>query len=151
MQYARLLYTFKWPRALAIYGICHPLATNCPASAINLAHKNVISLPSLPPKRVAAAHYFQLRLYISIYINIWILFTVAATKYATIGGTVVVVVELTCTEYLAAAVATGRELRIVAVATIDLIGLRSKLLVDQIQIAFEAEETGLVPVLVFVR
>lgn len=77
------------------------------------------------------------------------LFTVAATKYATIGGTVVS--ALTCTEHLAAAVATGRKLRIVAVATVDLIGLRSELLVDQVQIAFEAEETGLVPVLVFVR
>lgn len=57
---------------------------------------------------------------------------------------------LTCTEHFAAAIATRGELRVVAVAAVDLVGLGAKLLVHQIQIAFEAQETGLVPVLVFV-
>lgn len=57
---------------------------------------------------------------------------------------------LTCTEHFAAAIATRGKLRVVAVAAVDLVGLGAKLLVHQIQIAFKAQETGLVPVLVFV-
>lgn len=57
---------------------------------------------------------------------------------------------LTCAKNFAAAIATGRKLGIVAVATVDLIRLGPELLVHQRQVALEAQEAGLVPVLVFV-
>lgn len=58
--------------------------------------------------------------------------------------------SLTCTKHFAAAIATRGELRVIAIAAVDLVGLGAKLLVHQIQIAFEAQEARLVPVLVFV-
>lgn len=53
-------------------------------------------------------------------------------------------------EDLAAAVASGRELGIVAIAAVDLVGLRAELLVDERYAALVAQEARLVPVLVFV-
>jgi len=57
---------------------------------------------------------------------------------------------LTCAKNFTATIATGRKLGIVAVSAVDLIRLSSELLVHQRQMALEAQETGLVPVLVFV-
>lgn len=54
-------------------------------------------------------------------------------------------------EYLAAAITAASELRIVAVAAVDLVKLGAELLVHQRDAALGAEETGLVPMLVFVR
>lgn len=56
-----------------------------------------------------------------------------------------------CTEDLAASVASRSELGVVAVAAIDFLRLRSELLVDEGHSAFAAQEAGLVPVFVFVR
>jgi hypothetical protein len=57
---------------------------------------------------------------------------------------------LTSTENFAAAVASRCELRVVAVAAVDLVGLRSELLVDERHAAHIAQEASFVPVLVFV-
>jgi hypothetical protein len=54
------------------------------------------------------------------------------------------------TEHFAASVASGCELRVVTVATVNLIGLRAKLLVNQRDTTHIAEEASLMPVLVFV-
>jgi hypothetical protein len=57
---------------------------------------------------------------------------------------------LTGSEDFAAAIAAGSELRVIAVATVDLIGLGAELLVHQGDTALVAQEAGLMPVLVFV-
>jgi hypothetical protein len=58
--------------------------------------------------------------------------------------------SLTCSENLAASIATGRELGIVAVAAVDFVRLGAELLVHQGHSALAAQEARLVPVLVFV-
>jgi hypothetical protein len=57
---------------------------------------------------------------------------------------------LTGSEDFSAAIAAGSELCVIAVATVDLIGLGAELLVHQGDTAFVAQEAGLMPVLVFV-
>jgi hypothetical protein len=57
---------------------------------------------------------------------------------------------LTGSENFSAAIAAGSELRVIAVATVDLIGLGAELLVHQGDTALVAQEAGLMPVLVFV-
>lgn len=58
---------------------------------------------------------------------------------------------LTGAENLATAVTARRELRVVAVAAVDLVGLGAELLVDQRHAAFVAQEARLVPVFLLVR
>lgn len=58
---------------------------------------------------------------------------------------------LTSTENLAATVTARRELRVVAIAAVDLVGLGAELLVDQRHAAFVAQEARLVPVFLLVR
>ena len=58
--------------------------------------------------------------------------------------------ELTGAEDLAAAVAAGGELGVVAGAAVDVLRLRAELLVHQRHAALVAQETRLVPVLVLV-
>jgi len=57
---------------------------------------------------------------------------------------------LTGSEDLATAIAAGSELRVIAVATVDLIGLGAELLVHKGHTTLVAQEAGLMPVLVFV-
>jgi hypothetical protein len=57
---------------------------------------------------------------------------------------------LTGSEDFPAAIAAGSELRVIAIATVDLIGLGAELLVHQGDPALVAQEAGLMPVLVFV-
>jgi hypothetical protein len=58
--------------------------------------------------------------------------------------------SLTCSENLAASIAAGRELGIVAVAAVDFVRLGAELLVHQGHSALAAQEARLMPVLVFV-
>lgn len=53
-------------------------------------------------------------------------------------------------EDFSAAIAAGSELCIIAVATVDLIGLGAELLIHQGDTTLVAQEAGLMPVLVFV-
>lgn len=62
-----------------------------------------------------------------------------------------VMCELTGAENLAATVTARRELRVVAVAAVDLVGLGAELLVHQRHTALVAQEARLVPVLLLVR
>jgi hypothetical protein len=57
---------------------------------------------------------------------------------------------LTGTENFTASVAAGSELGIVAVSTVDLIGFRAKLLVDQRDATHLAQEASFMPMFVFV-
>lgn len=57
---------------------------------------------------------------------------------------------LTGSEDLATAIAAGGKLGIVAIATVDLVCLRPELFVHKWHAALAAQETGLMPVLVFV-
>jgi len=59
-------------------------------------------------------------------------------------------VTLTGSEDLAASIAAGGKLGIVAIATVDLVCLRTELFVHEWHAALAAQETGLMPVLVFV-
>ena len=59
-------------------------------------------------------------------------------------------VTLTGSEDLAAAIATGSKLGIIAIAAVDLVCLRPELFVHERHTALAAQETGLMPVLVFV-
>lgn len=58
---------------------------------------------------------------------------------------------LTSTEDLSAAIAARSELRVVAVAAVNLVELGAELLVYQRDAALGAQEARLMPVLVFVR
>lgn len=60
-------------------------------------------------------------------------------------------IEITCTEYISTSIAPSSELSVVAVSAIDFFHFRSKLFVYQRHATFAAQETGLVPVFVFVR
>jgi hypothetical protein len=57
---------------------------------------------------------------------------------------------LTGSEDFSAAIAARSELRVIAVAAVDLIGLGAELLVHQGDTALVAQEAGFMPVLVFV-
>ena len=57
---------------------------------------------------------------------------------------------LTCFEHSATSIASCGKLGVIAWATIDPVGLRAELFVDEAASAFVAQEASLVPVLLFV-
>lgn len=58
---------------------------------------------------------------------------------------------LTGTKHFTASIATWGKLSIIAIAAVDLVGFGAKLFIDQRQMTLVAKETGLMPMLVFIR